>query len=468
MPDPGFSQADGPLIFDVGANVGDHAEKFLEKGARVVCFDPQPSCVEALQERFGGNGRVRVVPKGVGPQEGSLEMSVCSEASIVSTFSEEWKQGRFRTYNWDRKVTVPITTLDAAIREYGRPDYCKIDVEGFELEALRGLSGTVGVLSYEFTFEGRERAVACLRRLAALGFTRFNVSMGEATPFYSAEWLGAREMEALLLDLRHPACWGDIYAAGDFPLRPAVAKFLPGAPDRQAILTDLPLSLESRGLWWRGRPLHVFFGADTFHPEGVNIQPPGACCVPGQPPPDIVAEIREFRFAMNCIDVLEMHQALQQFPRDVALAILISWFSWLKVGGTLRVTVPDAQACARVLADESAPLKQRLQATRGLAGAQDRASTSHRDVWFPERLRVTLEALGFEVVSVNTVILAGVPSLDVVARKPKVVPLDSLLKAADALLWDCLLAPGEAPLHQAWRTRLQGLFGKSPAGPYAP
>ena len=69
--------------------------------------------------------------------ENSHASSVCA-TNTISTFSEEWKQGRFADYKWDRKVIVEVGTLDELSALHGTPKYCKIDVEGFEDRVLTG------------------------------------------------------------------------------------------------------------------------------------------------------------------------------------------------------------------------------------------------------------------------------------------------------------------------------------------
>src|ERR1051326_2926786 len=78
-----------PLVFDVGANTGAKTEEYLRNGARVVCFEPQSACVDALRERFRGDDRVVVVPTALGADVGEAEMSICTQANTISTLDRK-------------------------------------------------------------------------------------------------------------------------------------------------------------------------------------------------------------------------------------------------------------------------------------------------------------------------------------------------------------------------------------------
>jgi FkbM family methyltransferase len=204
------------LIFDIGANLGERTQLFLDTKSRVVCVEPQPDCVRQLRERFAD--RVELVEAAVGNRAGRAELRLATYHTLAS-LSSEWigevqASGRFSEFRWPTTIEVELTTLDALIETYGLPDFCKIDVEGYELEVIEGLSQAIPALSFEFTAERFDSRKAAVKRLDDLGMTEFNFSFGESLEFAFDTWIGAGEMIEFLRRPAHapPISFGDVYA----------------------------------------------------------------------------------------------------------------------------------------------------------------------------------------------------------------------------------------------------------------
>lgn len=208
--------APGDLCFDVGSNLGNRLEVFRSLGCRVIAAEPQSTCFTQLQSRFASDPDVVLLRTALGPTEGELELHL-SEAHTIASMSPEWirrvrESGRFSEYHWDRRETVPVTTLDHLIAQHGAPRFIKIDVEGFEYEVLRGLSKAVHALSFEWTPEFLSSTEACLAHLATLGSFQANYSLGESMRFALPEWTDASGLRDVLRNHEHDhVVFGDVY-----------------------------------------------------------------------------------------------------------------------------------------------------------------------------------------------------------------------------------------------------------------
>jgi len=208
----------GDLVFDIGAHVGDRVASFRRLGARVVAVEPQPAMVWVLKLLYGRRADVAIEAAAVGRAVGSTGLMVNADNPTISTASPAFVNAArdapgWETQRWTGSVEVPVTTLDALIGKHGAPAFIKIDVEGFEAEALAGLSHAVKALSFEFTTIQRDVALACIERCITLGYTRFNAALGESQTFVRADWVGGEEIARWLAGLPHAANSGDIYAA---------------------------------------------------------------------------------------------------------------------------------------------------------------------------------------------------------------------------------------------------------------
>ena len=210
--------APGDLCFDLGAHVGSRIAAWRRLRARIVAVEPLPRLAWLLRCLYGRAPNVRVVEQAVGDSVGQQELRICERALTISTLSPAWAaqlqraRRSFAGERWGRAVAVRVTTLDALIERYGEPVFCKIDVEGYDLEVLQGLSRPLRALSFECVPGATDLALRCLDRLTELGRYEFNWSPGESMRFELPEWVGAPELAELLLALPVEANPGDVYA----------------------------------------------------------------------------------------------------------------------------------------------------------------------------------------------------------------------------------------------------------------
>jgi FkbM family methyltransferase len=208
---------DGDLVFDIGAHVGDRVGSFRRLGARVVAVEPQPALAKTLRLLYGRDRDVVIEPVAIGRQGGTVSLQLNPDNPTVSTASHAFINAAdgapgWHGQAWTRSIAVPMTTFDQLIARYGAPAFAKIDVEGFEAEALHGLTQPIATLSFEFTTIQRDVAFACLERCQALGFSRYNAALGESQELAHAGWLEADEMRRWLAALPIETNSGDVYA----------------------------------------------------------------------------------------------------------------------------------------------------------------------------------------------------------------------------------------------------------------
>jgi FkbM family methyltransferase len=179
----------GQLVVHVGAKTGDLTASFLELGARVVAVEPNAGCAERLRERFGSRDDVTVIETAVGSWEGAHESA------------------------WPQRMLVEMTTLARIIELHGAPVFCKVEPEGFADHVLAGLDRPLPGVAFRFTPQTVTEARLCAWRLAALGMTEFNYSMGGSGTWASENWIGARSLYSAFN--AHEADgfeWGEVYA----------------------------------------------------------------------------------------------------------------------------------------------------------------------------------------------------------------------------------------------------------------
>ena len=147
------------VAFDAGANVGDYTRQILQTGRAAGClvdvhlFEPSPRCAESLRQCFAAESAVRITSAAVADRTGEASLhdgrAGSSQASLVP---RDVLSGDAAA-----AVTVPLLRLDGYLDQHGiaQVDLLKLDIEGSELAALRGLGEKlrpelVDVIQFEY------------------------------------------------------------------------------------------------------------------------------------------------------------------------------------------------------------------------------------------------------------------------------------------------------------------------------
>jgi FkbM family methyltransferase len=205
----------GEIIFDVGANQGEYAECFAREGGRVIAIEPN----EAHRARLEALAKfLPITPEYVAvsdePGTATLNISSTSGYSTLASADSDWmaESPDYADAKWIGAAQVRTVTLDELAAKHGEPAFVKIDIEGYELSALKGMSFVPRYLSFEYGVRRKEIALSCLELLTARG-CRFRPIDGRDFRFSAAEWMtGAEAVEWLGDRTLADGEYGDLFA----------------------------------------------------------------------------------------------------------------------------------------------------------------------------------------------------------------------------------------------------------------
>jgi FkbM family methyltransferase len=129
------------LIFDLGMHDGADTDYYLRKGFRVVAVEADPLLTAAAAQRFAepiAARRLTIVNKAVAAKPGRVVLHRVQN-SIWSTIEDARAELAARKGSGHDDIEVDAITSADLVREFGVPHYLKIDIEGLDTTALKGL-----------------------------------------------------------------------------------------------------------------------------------------------------------------------------------------------------------------------------------------------------------------------------------------------------------------------------------------
>ncbi|HEX4636873.1 MAG TPA: FkbM family methyltransferase [Rhizomicrobium sp.] len=121
----------GQLFCDIGANIGYFSMLAAHLGARVVAFEPQPSCAEAFRRNASINGFKNTILH-------QLALSIEEGEAILYLEGDQNTGAASLHTRSGETIAVKTRRLDDVLTE--KPHLIKMDIEGAEVRALEGAS----------------------------------------------------------------------------------------------------------------------------------------------------------------------------------------------------------------------------------------------------------------------------------------------------------------------------------------
>lgn len=118
------------IAIDVGAHIGYWAKDLASKFKHVYCFEPKQEHIECLERNLKTHSNITIYPFALGHLDTDIKMCIGGKQWNTGSYSVAHKKIENRHLSTHQMKTLDSLNL--------KPDYIKIDVEGYEFFVIKG------------------------------------------------------------------------------------------------------------------------------------------------------------------------------------------------------------------------------------------------------------------------------------------------------------------------------------------
>ena len=125
------------VVLDIGANIGFYAEllsKITGDKGMIHCFEPDKKNFSYLKRACGGLKNVVLNNKAVGSKTETLKIYTSKNLNV--------DHRTYKPEEFDEEIEIPAVSIDDYLAQSKKVDFIKMDIQGFELEAAKGMLNT--------------------------------------------------------------------------------------------------------------------------------------------------------------------------------------------------------------------------------------------------------------------------------------------------------------------------------------
>ena len=129
----------GDVVLDIGANIGYYAlilSDLVGKKGRVHCFEPDKKNFNYLEKATRSKGNITINHKAASSQTGAIKIYTSKNLNV--------DHRTYKPEEYDQEIEIEAVSMDDYLvknlkEEGGRVDFLKMDIQGFEMEAIQGM-----------------------------------------------------------------------------------------------------------------------------------------------------------------------------------------------------------------------------------------------------------------------------------------------------------------------------------------